>query len=615
MLSDILSSNFPTGDVTDGQYLYRTLGSFWSQVFQDRNELKGYTTALAEEVIQSYYNLIETVNQYSIKDIDLYHKEKWLPLVIKKSEYNKAPFVYSPNGAVFGYQRESDLFYANQLFRFGFPKETLGGQIFSFTPKIKLASAGIVANRVIAPSLLLIPGVDVVLNENTLYFKTDLFNNEYIPKAKVVEDLGAVATYKTAEGDVVEDEFIILWMYMASIDDSQIYKNFGVVLDINLPTSESYKNLLGAIINLQVEGPTITALNSMFAILVNAPIVLETREVIEHIYADDRYQYAITDKHVYKIPQDQYFRGDLDEGSVVFSGEPLTEHVQIADTTIDPLWWKTEIYTSKLGFPSHVFAANTKQQLFFANADAPITYLGGNTAPGDKLVFPVEGRPEDVQSFQDYINHPTRKHKLLQALQFKEGYTTTMVINPVDFLFLNIFKNNTLLLKLDFYNQERLELFFSLFSMLQPFLPAHVFTLVFLKLQLAEETMANLNSKLQLPGFPGELFSIDGSASISGARPGDLNDPDYYKDYVNRLFCVALGPYRGGQPLHADGSVKFNNITNIDELTINNGVSPSSGISTGTLRTDIPLQVNPPGELFPRTPSTREVPSIFLIDF
>jgi hypothetical protein len=615
MLSDILSLNFPAGDVTDGQHLYRTLGSFWSQIFQDRNELKGYTTALAEEVIQSYYNLIETVNQYSVKDIDLFHKEKWLPLVIKKSEYNKAPFVYSPNGAVFGYQPESDLFYANQLFRFGFPKETLGGQIFSFTPKIKLSSPGLVANRVIAPSLLLIPGVDVVLNENTLYFKTDLFNNEYIPKAKVVEDLGKVATYKTSEGELVEDEFIVLWMYMASVDDSQVYKNFGTIFDINLPTSESYKNLLGAIINLQVEGATITALNSMFAMLVNAPVAIESREVIEHMYSDERYQYAITDKHVYKIPADQYFRGDLNEGSVIFSGEPLTEHIQIVDTAIDPLWWKTELYSSKLGFPSHVFAANTEQQLFFVNTDEVITYLGALPAPNNRLVFPVEGRPEDVQAFQDYINQPARKQKLLQALQFKEGQTTTMVINPVDFLFVNIFKNNTLLLKLDFYNRERLDLFFSLFSTLQPLLPAHVFTLVLLKLQLAEETMTNLNSKLRIPGFPDELFSIDGSSGLNGSRPGDLSDPDYYKDYINRLFCVSLGPYRNGQPLHADGSAKFNHVTNIDEMFINNNASPLSGISTGALRTDIPLQVKPPGELFPRTPSTREVPSIFLIDF
>jgi hypothetical protein len=615
MLSDILSSKYPAANVTDGQYLYRSLGSFWTQVFQDRNVLKGYTTALAEELIQSYYNLIETVNQYSIKDIDLYHKEKWLPLVIKKSQYNKAPFVFSPEGAVFGFQPDSDLFYANQLFRFGFPKETLGGQIFSFTPDVDIASVGVIANRVIAPSLVLIPGVDIIISQNTLYFKTDLFNSEYIPRAKVVEDLGKIATFKNSDGDIIEDEFIILWMYMAKIDNKHVYNNFGAILDINLPTSESYKNLLKAIINLQVEGPNITALNTIFAMLVNAPVVLESKETVEHMYVDDSYQYTITDKHVYKIPKEQYFRGDLSEGSVVFAGEPLTENIQIVDLVIDSLWWKTELYAHKLGFPSHIFAANTEHQLFFANSYVPITYLGANTFPKNRIIFPVEGRPEDVQSFQDYLNQPQHKQKILEALNFNENQTATMIINPVDFLFLNIFKNNTLLVKLDFYTQEQLELFFSLFSTIQPYLPPHVYTLIYLKFQLAEETMTDLNSKLSIPGFPDELFSIDGSSSIDGARPGDLSDPDYYKDYANRMFCVSVGPYRNGQPLHADGSAKFSEVTNIDDIGINNSSTPTSGISAGKLRTEIPLQVKPPGELFWRTPSTREVSSILLIDF
>lgn len=615
MLVDQLTSTFPAGDVTDGQYLYRSLGSFWTQIFQDKNVLKGYTSAMAEEVIQSYYNLIETVNQYSVKDIDLYHKEKWLPLVIKKSEYNKAPFVFSSTGAVFGYQPASDLFYADQLFRFGFPKETLGGKIFSFTPTFNLANMGLIANRVISPSLLLVPGVDILVKDNTLYFKTDLFDNEYIPRAKVVGDFGEIATFKTSEGQTLEDEFIILWVYMAEIDNNEIYKNFGTLLEINLPTSESYKTLLKSLINLYVEGPTITALNAIFAALVNSPIVIETVEEIEDIYSDDKYQYVITSKHVYKLSLSQLLIGDLEPGELLYAGESLTEGVQLIDTLIDPLWWKNHFYISKLGFPSHIFAADTKNQLFFANDHSPLTYTGANTEPNKRIVFPVTGRASDVKAFQDYINHPSRKSTILEKLQLPASKTTTVMINPVDFLFTNFFKNNTLFLKLDFHSQEQLSLFFSLLPSIQPYLPSHVFLLVYLQLQLTEEVMTNLNSKLEIAAYPRQLFSIDGSNAVTGGRPGDLNDPEYYKDYVNRMFCVAVGPYRDGQPLHADGSAKYSNVTNLDEIFIDNAATADTGVRAGRLRTEIPLQVKPPGELFWRTPSTREVPTILLIDF
>lgn len=609
-------SKFPAEDATDGQYLYRSLGSFWAQIFQDKAAIKGYTTAMAEEVIQAYYNLIETVNQYSVKDIDLYHKEKWLPLTIKKSEYNKAPFVFSPDGAVFGYQPESDLFYANQLFRFGFPKETTGGKVFSFTPKLNITNIGVIANRVLSPSFILVPGVDIIIKDNTFYFKTDLFNNEYIPRAKVVEDFGVVSTFTDIDGNKVEDEFIILWVYMAEIDNRELYKNFGTLVGINLPTSESYKTLLKSLLNLFVEGPTITALHAIFAALVNTPIVIESSELVEDLYSDEDYQYVITDKHVYRLDNSQMLKNSIDEGSILRAGETLADNIEIFDPVIDPLWWKSTFYTPKLGFPSHVFAASTQNQLFFANSYEPLTYTGANESPNNRLVFPVSGRNEDVHAFQNYLNEPSRKLEILDKLKLSEDKTATLIINPVDFLFSNVFKNNTLLLKLSFANQDQLSLFFSLLPSIQPYLPSHVFLLTYLQLQLDVDELTDLNTKLAISRYPDKLFSIDGSDSVTGARPGDITDPDYYKDYVNRMFCISLGPYREGQPLHADGTQKYSNVNNLDELFIDNSSTPAlSGVRAGVLRTEIPLQVHPPGEQFPRIPSTREIQTILLIDF
>ena len=613
MVIDFLSSKFPAQDATDGQYLYRSLGSFWTQIFRDKHALKGYTTGMAEELIQAYFNLIEKIRQYSVKDIELFHKEKWLPLTIKKSEFNNAPFKFTPNSAVFGKQPSTDMFYSDQIFRFGFSKET-AGQVFSFTPKIALSKFGAIANRVIAPSVVLIPGIDVVLQENTLYFTADLFNDARIPTAKIISDFGEPVTFKDTKGNVIEEEFIILWVHMAEIDTQNLYNNFGIILDLNLPTSESYKDILKAVFNLYVEGPTITALISAFAALAKAPVIIESEEMVEDIFVDNYRQYVVTDKNVYRFALDQKLSDSVVRGVVFFAGEILSADVLLADTVIDSSWWQNRVHTSKLAFASHIFIAGVKNQLFFENSLQLVTYTGAaNLEENRRLLFPVLGRDTDVQLFQDYINQPDNKNRLLSILNFKPATTSAVTINPVDFLFKNIFKNNTLFVKLDFYSQEQLDLFISILPLLRAHLPPHVYLLLYITMSLSPDTLTGLNNILKIPAFPGKFFSVDGSDYLTGARPtlAPSADPDYYKDYINRLFCISIGPYKNEQPLHADGSAKFNSVNNLDELLIN---SPF-GVQAGTLRTDIPTSVQPPGEALPRLPSTREVQSILLIDF
>jgi hypothetical protein len=610
MLSDFLSSKYPAGDISDGEYLYRSLGSFWTQIFQDKNVLKGYTIGMAEELIQSYYTLIETIQKYAVRDTPVLHKEKWLPLTIKKSDFNKAPFVFSSNGAVFGYQPDSDDFYANQLFRFGFPKETGGKHVYSYTPKNGLQSFGAIANRVIAPSLLLVPGIDVSYVDGVLYFNSDLFKSEYIPRSKVLGDLGKTSTYKDADGNVIEDEFIILWVYAAEIDQKALYENFGVLFELNLPSSQNYKDVLVALMNLASEGSTITALNSAFAALADIPVIIETKETVKNLYDDRTYNYVVTDKNVYRVPIDQPLSEKVYLSNVLYSGECVTSDVKILDTVIDPVWWKKEIATNKLAFSSHIFAASTHSQLFFENDIKLISYTGS------QLNFPVIGKPEDVKSFQQYINTPDvegvegNQTKLLRVLNLTRGQAGGAVINPIDFVFNNIFKNNILLLKLQFYTNEQLIKFFELFPIIQSYLPPHVYVLLYLSLSLDVEELLKLNSTLTIPGFLGQKFSSDGSNRLTGSRPilsgGDEN---YYKDYANRLFCVSVGPYRNDEPLHTDN--------NLEVFTINNAttIDSSPGIKGGILRTEIPLYVQPAGETSRRQPSTREIPAILLIDF
>ena len=615
-------SDYPTNSVTDGQFLYRSLGSFWTQLFSDKDVLKGYTLGMAEEMIQSYCNLVEVVKQFSVKEIDLFHRERWKALTIKKSEFNSLT-VQSGDGLVFGQQPVTDALYANKLFRVGFPKES--SNAYSFKPPFSIKKFGALANRILSPSLILLPGIDIIFKDDALLFNKNLFTDPHIPRAKLITDDGVQATYTDTAGNVLGDEFIVLWLYNVEQDDQELYNNFGVLFDIQLPTSQSYKDLLKAIMNLAVEGPTINALNKAIAALMDVPVIIEPNEVVEDSYDFGNYTYIITNKNTYRVPVAYKLHPSVTVGAKLHAGDILTNNARIFDTAIDPSWWKREVTANTLGFASHVFAANLTRQLFFANTVSPITYVPST----DKLVFPVQGNAADVQSFQDYINLPANKTLIMSALRLTQT-ATTVAVNPLDFVFNHFFKNNTLFIRLVFYSDAQINTFFNLLGELQRYLSPHVYLLLYINLQRPVDDVANLNSSVSIAAYPGLTFCADGSTS-TGARPGIPSEVDasgskpYYKDYLNRMFCVSKGPLKQtgatGYPLYADGTAKYGGTVNLDTLTMSSstaveGATGAGGsIKCGLLRTDIPLTVQPIGESVPRRPTNREIPSILLVDF
>lgn len=593
MILDFLpSSDYPTNTVTDGQFLYRSLGSFWTQLFSDKEALKGYTLGMAEELIQSYYNLVEVVRQFSVKDIDILHKEKWKALLVKKSEFNLLA-VKVGDGLTFGRQPITDPLYANKLFRVGFPKES--SNAYSFKPPFSLKKFGALANRIISPSLILIPGVDVIFKDDALLFNKNLFNEPSIPRTKLITSEGVQVTYTDTSGVVQDDEFIVLWLYSAEQDTQELYNNFGVLFDLNQPTSQNYKDLLKALMNLATDGPTINALNKALAAIMDVPIIIESHEIVEDVYDLEAYSYVITDKNTYRSPIAYPLRKGVLAGAHLQAGDILTDNIRLYDTSISPAWWRTEITTSKLGFASHVFTANPDRQLLFDNVSSLITY---NPAT-DRVTFPVSGDAADVQTFQDYINLPENKPAVMAGLKLSKDFTSVSV-NPLDFVFGNFFKNNTLFIKTVFYSNTKINAFFNLLGEIRPYLPPHVYLLLCADIQQPTDELSNLNSSLAIAAYPGVTFCADGSAN-TGARPGGFPaDPMYYKDFRNRMFCVSKGPYRNGLPLHHPNNLDTMVVNNSQTLEGNTG----TGIKCGLMRTVIPAGA-----------TNRDVPTILLIDF
>jgi len=593
-----LSSEYPSNDYTNSNNLYMSLGSFWTQVFQETGTLKGYTLATAEELIQSYYSLIETLNSYSVKEIAIFNKVKWQPLVIQKSKFNYTPIEFAPKSVVFGSQPASDVYYAGQTFRFGKSKSTSNG-VFSFSPDFELRKFSIIADKVVSPSTLYLNGVDVVIDSsNLLYFNTDIFSNSNIPKTNLINNNGTPATFVDQNGVTQNDQIIILWCYNAENDTQELYKNFGSLFDLRLDSSKTYKAILEGVINLFVAGPTINAIKSIMAAFNGVLPVINPEEVIQDIYSDNLYNYVITDKVVYKFEKYQNVLKNLNIGSVVHAGDVLVDTVQIYDYLIDRHWWKTVTNTPKIGLSPHIFIGSYKHQLFFSTSPELVTRNINGV-----INFPVLGNSSDIAQFNSFLNAEENIQSNLAALGLNNPGNTAVIV-PADFIFNNFIKNNTALIKFNFYTPDDVAVFFNHFPIIQKYLPPHVYIMLYINLNLSADTYSGMNSRYTIPGFPGAVFSLDGS-NYDGTRPKKgANDPGYYKDYKTRLFCLSKTP-------HAyDGNPLFYS-ENLEKLTLANSSVARGGTGPraidGKVFTNIPI-TNPPK-------TNADIPTVLLIDF
>jgi len=549
---------------------------------------------MAEELVQQYMTLAATVSQYSVHTCPVFEVEKWKPLQIRKSQLGKVPFVYEANGAVYGRQSVTDTAFAGQYFRFGFPKESTGN-IYAFTPDFALQDCGLIADRILAPEYVLVAGVDYRITKGVLEFTLNPFDVEAIPRVPLADDAGVPVTYKDTGGVVHQDELLVLWCYNAEVDNDTLSKTYGELFDLKLDSSEAYRDILSALMALCSSGPVISAVRKVLSAFLHVPTTSSVPETVEALPLQAGVQQIVTNKHVYTVPTGQTL-AEIGIGDVLEPETVLTTSVRLHDNVINPSWWVNT--GSKLGFAGHIFAAGCKYQLFFSREQSTLTYQAG------VLTFPVEGRPEDIEAFQAYINLPENKDRIVEA--FSLAPNSSVSFSPLDFLFHYVFNGNVLLVGVESGDSEQLVQFFRLLPYIRKHLPPHVYVLLQVGQSLTPEGLVDLNSSQSLTGFAG-LFSIDGSDS-AGARPGTTADPSYYKDLPNRLFCLSKSPRRNGEALQDDDQ--------LDTLAVDNtGTGHLRGIKAGGVWTDIPSLVTPPGESVPRRPTNREIPSVLLLRF
>jgi hypothetical protein len=565
--------DYPTKDRTDPEVLYSSLGSFWTQIFEDKAVLKGYTLGLAEELIQRYYELLEAVNAYSVKEIDVFHKEKWQPIIVYKSKFNSAPFLFKPDDAIFGQQSTNDRYYQSVIFKFGFSKKP-SADVYLYSVGENFKDFGIIADRVFDPKSIYINGTDVILNDGILYFNNNIFDNPNFPKLDVIAENGEPTIFTDADGVTQQEQVAILWAYDSHIDENRLYYNFGYIFNLNLNNNEFFKNILVNVINLHIDGPSVSAIrNICLAFLDIKAVINETEQVVE-IFEDNYYKFVVTDKEVYKFDKLYQIKPEVVTGAIFNRGFVFVDAVEYYDNVEIPRWWKSSaVLNKKLALSQYIFLGNYSNQLVFKN-ELDLISLDGN----GKIIFPVEGAESDVKLFNLTLNADTANvSKLKNAFNLIKPGDSAAII-PVDFLMENFLKNNTSFFKFNFITNALQAKFLKLIPLLRSQLPPYVYFIFGLNFKLANDDYSNLNNAITITFENGaQLLNADGS-NEDGII--EKSSPYFYNDVKTRLFQLTLAiPAQPNECVGVDkgapdGTIKMKDGTPLRE--------PTSGVSTNT---------------------------------
>lgn len=474
---------YPENDLTQGRDLLIKLGSFWSEIFGDREVLQAHLHSSAQEQAQVHLTFLEAVASVSRFTVPVFHKEDWYLLTFKRSEADATASVY----------KTGDLVYGPQLGTvtgrpYGFIQKygdtDRPDQVRLVLPSTLVDAPVTLQNLVVNPSRVLVKDLDYDIEtrvgSRVIRFRSDPFTDDLIPRRDIVD----------ANGAVVDTE-IALWIYRGDFDLEYIYTQFGYVLGLKMTSAQFYKDLLNAIWDSFVLGFSRARLESFLSAISGAPIILEARETVELIRDEGDSTLVVTDSNVYRVPLGGVVL--LTEQETYLAGTPVSDIFQINELSGNN---PTYDLLPAMAFSKSLLSGQFLSELFMEDKLAQVEY-GGLDADGKAFVkFEVSGFPADVEAFWQAVQ--TRGKAAGATLANLLDTRTNPVgepgpadlptqINPLEFMLDNLLRNNLFLLRIKPGAFDPSAPGLSLFNRLREIMPPHTTYIVFIELLPAGE--------------------------------------------------------------------------------------------------------------------------------
>lgn len=365
---------FPNNIYDHPQNLLAVLGSWWAHNYAGKDQVLNVVRGKAQVEQQTVLDLMELIASLSRFTVPIYHRDNWYPLYLHKSDRNSVEV--NP-------LRYDDAVSYDEEYNYGSPRTE---QFHAFPLPADLVDAPLIMNRFTDPTLVLTQNVDYLLQDNTLLFRANPFEDS------------RVATRSVYTNGKVTDTEALLWIYRGQWDWQHIYRQFGYVLGLKLQSSQGYHDLMNAVYDAIVGGTTARDIRLAMSAMTGVPLVKEENEVVETITSDGKILLIITDKHVYKFGITA--APTVVVGQTVHRGETLTDTLQIHELNRGDIPKNLHALAMGKGFLTTCFYGD----LIFENRNIPLIVESDHSSGFTKLSWALGGFPLDVDKFFDDLH-------------------------------------------------------------------------------------------------------------------------------------------------------------------------------------------------------------------
>ena len=490
---------YPSNDFQRRANLIALLGTHWNNVYRGQGVTESFLFARAQEEVQSYLDLVETVDSISRQSVPVFHRDNWYLLELKESDLNNAPFEYEADGKAY----DDGVQYGQQE----------GSQWSTWTLPTDFAVAHLITNRILSPSVTYSQGLDFFIENGEIKFNVNPFSDTRIPKREV---------YKSA---VVTDRTIGLWVYRGEFDLAHIATHFGFIIDVIAASSEAYRDFVNAILDAFAQGTAAKHIDLALSALTGISVVIEAQEVVEHVLVELDQLTIITDLNVYRFQPTATPIVSVDD--TVYAGDRLTdgfEVIEFRDGTIPASLKAVHMGDGFIG-------AGFLDGIGFTNKTVPLEVT--SDANGiTRVEFEVGGFPNDVEAFWDTVHARGIAGTTLARLLDVRGTTAVTeptaaslpaTVNPLEFLAENLLRFHTCIIRVNV--QETAGGFgFDNARLLRRIVPPWTALILLFELSVIGEVVDPTQSS-STPGVTGSLTSFIGGEPFWSS---DTVDPSVF---------------------------------------------------------------------------------------
>jgi len=348
--------------------IFRKMGSFWQEKFEDREVVKTLVGAMQDQFNAADITLKEAIaTQTSVAQAPLYHTELWYRVFIRQAdlteEHPNTPF----------YSEENGFYGSGMVYGQGVPT------LWTWSVPQSLVNPNCAANAIENPTWV------GYVNQAFFYYKGLLgfrLNPFLDPRFTVIE---------TEQGPGIE-----IWLYCSEWDTKTIGKQYGGPLGIPmLSSTESYRKLCEGAWEARIRGPSDSSLYKVIAGASGVPLCETDGEIVEAITtAPNGDHVVVTDKLAYRFPKSHLVTVTI--GQVLAEGQELTDALKVRhpasmrsgddDITVPPGFFNQD--------------ARAQESIRFPNRRVPVIPGGLDAGGNREISFELHGQGADLKKYR-----------------------------------------------------------------------------------------------------------------------------------------------------------------------------------------------------------------------